>query len=92
MSLSAHARLPQVLRVASDPRGAPAEAVTSFLEEMCQVEVLALEEISRRLAPDRSCSLFSSAGRGPVLVWGSAQASALLPQARHGEPLVCPHE
>lgn len=49
--LSAHARLPQVLLVGSDPRGAHAEAVTSFLEEMCHVEVLALEEISRRLGP-----------------------------------------
>lgn len=89
--LSAHARLPQVLLVGSDPRGAHAEAVTSFLEEMCHVEVLALEEISRRLAPARSSSLFSTAVRGTVLSWESAWASALLPQPRHREPLLCPH-
>lgn len=36
-------------------------------------------------------SLFSTAVRGTVLSWESAWASALLPQPRHREPLLCPH-
>lgn len=67
--LRAPTGLLQILHVGSDPRRARAEAVTSFLVEMCHVEVFALEEISRRLTPDRSSSLFSSAVRGTVLSW-----------------------
>lgn len=84
--LSAHTRLLQILLVGSDPRGACAEAVTSFLVEICHVEVFALEEISRRLTPERSSSLFSSAVGGHSAQLESAQTSALLPQPRHGEP------
>lgn len=88
--LSAHDRWLQVLLVGSDPRGAHAEAVTSFPVGMCHEEVSALEEISRRLGPDRSFSLFSSAARGTVLSWQSAKDQHYCPSQAQTAPPVPP--
>jgi len=55
-----------------DPGGAYTEAVTPFLQEMCTIEALSLEEISGSLTPGRSSSLFSPEERRTMLSWASA--------------------